>query len=207
MISAFHRLGARDEIGGNVAAVKFHTFHVLGLEVEALALLNRDDAVLTDFVHHVGNQSADFLILGADRGDLGDLVVLVHAHGHILQLLDDLVHARVDAVLDEHRVRAGGNQLQALVHNNLGQNGRGGGAVAGDVVRLGGGFLQELRAHVLERVGQFNFLGNGHAVVGDRGGAVFLVQKRRCDPWGRASWRLHLRECPHRAASHGEPLR
>jgi hypothetical protein len=42
---------------------------------------------------------------------------------------------------------------------------RGGRAVAGIIVLLGGDFAQQLRAEVLKLVGQFDFLGDGHAVL------------------------------------------
>ena len=64
-----------------------------------------------------------------------------------------------------------------FVDDGLGEHGRGGGAVAGDIVGLGRGFLQKLRAHVLEGVFEFDFLGDGHAVVGDGRGAELLVQR------------------------------
>src|SRR5581483_11681775 len=53
---------------------------------------------------------------------------------------------------------------------------RGGGAVAGDVVGLGGDLLEELRAHVLERVLQLDLLGDGYAIVGNQGSAKLLVE-------------------------------
>src|SRR5690606_19424343 len=56
-----------------------------------------------------------------------------------------------------------------------GQDGRGGGAVAGDVVGLGGHLANELRAHVLELVLQLDLLGDGDAVLGDARGAERLV--------------------------------
>ena len=62
------------------------------------------------------------------------------------------------------------------MHNNLGQNGGGGGAVASDVIGLGSGLFQKLRAHILIRVGQFDLFGYGHAIVGDSWGAIFLVE-------------------------------
>ncbi|OQA10904.1 MAG: hypothetical protein BWY66_00101 [bacterium ADurb.Bin374] len=62
------------------------------------------------------------------------------------------------------------------MHDGLSQNGGGGGSVAGDVVGLGGDFLHELGAHVLELVFEFDFLGDGHAVVGDGRAAEFLVE-------------------------------
>jgi hypothetical protein len=45
------------------------------------------------------------------------------------------------------------------------EHGRGGGAVAGGVVLLRGDFAHQLLAEVLELVGKFDFLGDGHAVL------------------------------------------
>ena len=50
--------------------------------------------------------------------------------------------------------------LSPSLKMRLGEHGRGGGAVAGDVVGLGGDFLDELGAHVLERVVELDFLGD-----------------------------------------------
>jgi hypothetical protein len=63
-----------------------------------------------------------------------------------------------------------------LPDHRLGEHGGGGGAVTGDVVGLGGDFLDELGAHVLERVLELDLLGDRHTVVGDRGGAELLVE-------------------------------
>ncbi len=57
----------------------------------------------------------------------------------------------------------------------LGEHGRGGGAVAGGVGGLGSDFLHHLGAHVLIRIGQFDFLRDGDAVLGDGRRAEFLV--------------------------------
>src|SRR2546426_593468 len=46
---------------------------------------------------------------------------------------------------------------------------------AGNVAGLGSDFLHHLRAHVLERIFQFDFFGNGDAVFGDRRRSEFLV--------------------------------
>jgi hypothetical protein len=48
--------------------------------------------------------------------------------------------------------------------------------VAGDVRRLARDFADHLRAHVLERVLEVDFLGDGDAVLGDGGGAELLVE-------------------------------
>ena len=94
----------------------------------------------------------------------------------LLQLVDDGADGLVDAALERHRVRAGGDVLQAFAEDRLGEHGRGGGAVAGDVGRLGRDFLHHLRAHVLERIGQLDFLGDGDAVLGDGRRAELLVE-------------------------------
>ena len=55
----------------------------------------------------------------------------------------------------------------AFLENRLGQNRRGGGAVAGDIAGLAGGFLHQLGADVFVFVLQFDFLRDGDAVLGD----------------------------------------
>ena len=82
----------------------------------------------------------------------------------------------LDALLQAHRVGAGGHVAQALAHERLGQHGGGGGAVTGDVVGLGGDLLHQLGAHVLERVLELDLPGDGDAVVGDGGGAELLLE-------------------------------
>jgi hypothetical protein len=62
------------------------------------------------------------------------------------------------------------------VDDGLGQNGGGRRAIAGHVVGLGGGFLEQLRAHVGEGVFEFDVLSDRHAIVGDGGGAELLVE-------------------------------
>ena len=83
---------------------------------------------------------------------------------------------RLDALLQRHRVGAGGHVAQALVDHGPGQHGGGGGAVTGDVVGLLGDLLDELGADLLVGVRELDLLGDGDAVVGDRGGAPLLVE-------------------------------
>ncbi|MGY4598715.1 hypothetical protein ACVWXL_006461 [Bradyrhizobium sp. GM22.5] len=83
----------------------------------------------------------------------------------------------VDAALEVHRVHAGGNRLGAFADDGLGQHGRGGGAVAGEVVGLGGDLTHHLGAHVLELVLELDLLGDGDAVLGDAGRAERLLDE------------------------------
>ena len=78
--------------------------------------------------------------------------------------------------LSAHRVGAGGDVLQALADDRLGQHGRGRGAVAGDVVGRRGDLAHELGALVLEDVLDLDLTGDRDAVVGDRGRAELLVE-------------------------------
>ena len=93
-----------------------------------------------------------------------------------LDLVDDGLDGLLDAAPDGERVGAGRDVAQALAHDDLGEQRGGGGAVTGDVVRLDGDFLDELGAHVLERVLELDLLGDGHAVVGDRRRAELLLE-------------------------------
>ena len=95
-----HAVGVGDEVGRDVAAVELHALGVLGLEAERLALLDRDDAVLADLVHHLGDDLADLGIGGADRGHGRDLLAVVDRAGAALELGDDRLDALLDAAPD-----------------------------------------------------------------------------------------------------------
>ena len=86
------------------------------------------------------------------------------------------VDGEIDAALEVHRVHAGGDRLGALADDRLGEHGRGGGAVAGDVAGLGGDLAHHLGAHVLELVGKLDLLGDGDAVLGDARRAEGLLE-------------------------------
>ena len=68
----------------------------------------------------------------------------------LLELGDDRLDRLVDAALEVHRVGAGGDDLDALAEDRLGEHGRGRRAVAGDVGGLARDFAHHLRADVLE---------------------------------------------------------
>ena len=114
--------------------------------------------------------------MGGERCDLRDLRPALYRGGHVADLVSEGYYALLDASLQRHGVCARGDVLEAFVYDCLGENGSGGGAVAGDVVRLAGGFLEKLGAHVLKRVFEFDFLGDGDAVAADLRGAELLVE-------------------------------
>ena len=58
----------------------------------------------------------------------------------------------------------------------MSQDHSGGGAIAGDIVGLGGSFFNQLRADVLEGVLQFDLFSNGDTVAANARGPPFLVE-------------------------------
>ena len=66
----FHALGVGHEVRREVAAVELHALDHLEVGVEALGLLHRDDAVLADLVHRLGDDAADLgVVVGRDGAD------------------------------------------------------------------------------------------------------------------------------------------
>ena len=116
------------------------------------------------------------VVVGGDGGDLGDLLLGLDVLAELAEVGDRGLHAGLDAPLEGHRVGAGGHVAQALADHRPGEHGGGGGAVAGDVVGLLGDLLDQLGADLLVRVLELDLLGDGHAVLGDRGGAPLLVE-------------------------------
>ena len=164
---ALHALRIGDEVGGEVAAVELHAFDHFERGFHGAGFLDGDDAVLADLLHGFGDDAADLLVVvGADRADLRDHVALDVAV-QLLDFLDGGFHGAFDAALERRGAGAGRDRLHAFAEDGLRQHGGGGGAVAGDVGSLRRDFADHLRAHVFERVLQFDFLCHGHAVLGD----------------------------------------
>ena len=172
----FHALGVGDEVGRDVALVEAHALDEVEVHAEGLALLDGDDAVLADLVDGLGDDRADLRVGGRDGGDLGDLLLGVDLLGDVLDGGDGGFDGGLDALLERHRVGAGGHVAQALADHGPGQHGGGRRAVTGDVVGLLGDFLDQLGADLLVRVLELDLLGDRYAVVGDRGGAPLLLE-------------------------------
>src|SRR5690606_25565956 len=172
-----HPLGVGDEVSRDVALVEPHPLGQLEVDAEGVRLLDGDDAFLADLVHRLGDGVTDGgVAAGGDGGGGRDLLAGLDVLGHLQQLGRDGLDGGLDAALERHRVGAGGDVAQTLADHGLGQDGRGGGAVAGDVVGLLGDLLDELGPDLLVRVLELDLLGDGDAVVRDGGGAPLLLQ-------------------------------
>src|SRR5208283_3381109 len=129
-----------------------------------------------DLVHRLGDFVGNLEIpVGRHCGDLANLVLVLDLLGDLVELAHGGFDGLVDAALDADGVCARSHIFEAFAINRLGENGRRGRAVAGGVAGFAGDFADHLRAHVFVGVLQFDFLGDGHAVLGDGGRTVFLV--------------------------------
>ena len=172
----FHAVAVGDEVGGDVAAVDLHSFYVFDFVGQAAGFFDGDDAVFADFFHSFGDGFADGVFVGGEGGDLSDALAGFHGLGHRLEFGDDFADGAFDAAFDGHGVGAGGYVFEAFVDDGLGEDDAGGGAVAGGVVGFGGGFFEQLGAHIFKGVGELDFLGDGYAVGADLGRAELFVQ-------------------------------
>src|SRR3569623_2778134 len=129
-----HLVGVGYEVGRDVAAVGLHAHDDVELGLEALGLFHRDHAFVADLGHRLGEEGADLRVaVGRDGADLGDLVVRRDLLGVGLEVIDARLDGEIDAALEVHRVHAGGNRLRTFLDDRLGEHGRRGGAVAGEV--------------------------------------------------------------------------
>jgi hypothetical protein len=96
----FHRLGVRHEVWREVAFVELHTFDDVECCLDALGFLDGNRAVLTDFVHRVGNDVADGLVaVRGNRRHLADLAAVFDLLADVLELFDGGFHRLLDSAL------------------------------------------------------------------------------------------------------------
>ena len=164
---ALHALGIGDEVGREVAAVELHAFHDFQRGFHGAALFHGDHAVLAHFLHGLGDDAADLLVvIGTDGAHLRDHLAFDVAV-QLANLVDASFHGAFDAALESGRARPCRDGPYAFTEDGLRQHGSGGGAVAGDVGGLRGHLPHHLRAHVLQRIPQFDLLGHRHSVLGN----------------------------------------
>ncbi|MNI34806.1 hypothetical protein D3C73_888060 [compost metagenome] len=171
-----HGLWLVDEVRGQVATVELHAFNNRQFVFQASAFFNGDHAFFTDFFHGFGNDVADGVVgVGGDGAYLSDGLGVSAWLGQVLQLFDDSDGRFVDTALQVHRVHAGSDGFQAFVDDRLSQNGSGGSTVTSVIVGTGGNVFDQLRAHVFEAIFEFDFFGDGNAVLGDGRSAEALL--------------------------------
>ena len=169
--------GIRHEVGRKVALVELHAFNDVEGRLDALGFLNGDRAVLADLVHRISDNLADGGVpVRRNGGDLSDLVAILDLLADLGEFRDDGFNGFAYTALEAGRVRAGGHVLQAFAINRFGKQSGRGGSVTGYVAGLACDFADELSAHVFIGVLELDFLGDGHAVLGDGRAAEFFVE-------------------------------
>ena len=175
--NAFHFGHVVDEIRGEISFVELHTFDDVVGRFGGLAFFDGDNAVVADRFHRVGEELTDlWVVISADRADVGDLFFGRNLLGHFLKLRHGGGSRFIDTATNRRRIAAGGDVAQTFAENSARENGSGRRTVADDVVRLRSHFVHELRAHIFEGIFKLNFFTNGNAVFGNLRAAVSLAQ-------------------------------
>ena len=174
---ALHLLRVGDEIAREIATIELHTLNNSDVGVAALRLLNSDDTVFRNLAHGIGQQLTNLLVVvGTDGGHLLYLVIVViDLLSRLLNEIYNSLDSLVDTTLQIHWVGTGGNILQALGNDGLCQDGSSSRTVTSVVASLGGYALHQLGTGILEFVFQLDFLGYGHAVLGNLGSTELLL--------------------------------
>src|SRR5215218_477499 len=174
--NGLHTLLVRHEVRTQIALVELHPLGELQVHPEGLRLLDVDHAVLADLVDGVGDNVADLLRTGRDGTDARDLFLATDLGGLALYGLDRRFDGLVDAATQNDGVGPGSNVLEALADDDLGQNGRCSGPVAGYVIGLGRDLFDELGTLVLEDVLELDLPRDRHAIIRDRRRTELLVE-------------------------------
>jgi hypothetical protein len=174
---SLHVFGIGDEVRGEIALIELHAFDHFEGGFDGFGFFDGDGAILADFIHGIGDDFADGGIpVGGDGGDLFDFVLVLDLFGDFVEVNDGGFDGFSDAALDADGVGAGGHVFEAFAEDGFGEDGGGGGAIAGGVARFAGDFADHLSAHILEGIFEFDFLGDGDTVFGDGGRPEFFVE-------------------------------
>ncbi|MNB80777.1 hypothetical protein D3C75_275440 [compost metagenome] len=174
--NGFHLVRVGNHVRGDVTAVELHAFNHFKLGQEAAGFFNGDNAVFAHFFHSFSDQFAHFFVSCGDSGNLCDGLGIFNWLGDALKLGNSRFNGFVDTFAQSDWAGAGGYVLQTFADQGLCKHGCGSRTVAGNIVCLGRNFFNELSAHVLKRVFQFDFLGDCYTVVRDERAAEFLLQ-------------------------------
>ncbi len=189
----FHRLCIGHKVGREVAFIELHTFDHFEGGFDALGFFNGDGSILADFIHGISDDFANGGIpVGGDGCHLFDFFLILDLFGDFGQMLNGCIDGLLDTALDADRVCTAGDMLHTGAEDRLGQNGCGGGTVTGCITGLAGDLADHGCAHVFIGALQFDFLGDGNAILGNRGRAKFFVDnyvatfgaERRADRFG-----------------------
>mmetsp|Transcript_9219 Transcript_9219/g.16101 ORF Transcript_9219/g.16101 Transcript_9219/m.16101 type:complete len:295 (-) Transcript_9219:211-1095(-) len=167
------RFRVRHKVRRYVAPIKLHAFHDLQFIHEQLSVSNRDRTVLTDTFHSICDQFADGSIsIGRNGSHRCNLLLARNTPGHILELLQHMVHRLVNSSFEIHRVHARRNCLDSLRIYRAGEYGGGGCTITSDIIRRIGDAADQLCPQVHMPILKLHILGDRNAVLGDLWGSI-----------------------------------
>ena len=140
---------------GDSAAPPVHAFHVIVLDSARVPAAHIKLAMLADEVEDLAQLLRQFAVLADALCQLRQLLAARDGLCHVLQLTDDQLSALLQALTQTHGVRAGGDELQALIVYRLEDEGGGCCAVAAIFVELPEHLPQQHGAHIGIAIGQF----------------------------------------------------
>src|SRR5207237_7488637 len=85
----------------------------------------------------------------------------------LLEVFYNRLNGAIDTALQIHGIGSRGDVLDAFAIDRLGQDGRGGGTVAGKIAGLARDFLYHLRSHIFVPVLQLDIFSNRDPVFSD----------------------------------------
>mmetsp|Transcript_55096 Transcript_55096/g.103305 ORF Transcript_55096/g.103305 Transcript_55096/m.103305 type:complete len:216 (-) Transcript_55096:17-664(-) len=134
--------------------------------VHGLSIRHCDGAVLANLLESFGDHFPDLLItVGSDGGHTSNLARSLNHSCLVRKVLLHYFCCMVHPTLDVHRVHSSRHGLAAFSEDGACKDCGGGCAIAGNVIRLAGHRLHELRAHVNHGTGlQINGFGHCHPV-------------------------------------------
>ncbi len=183
-----HGVRLVDEVRRQVAAVKLHPFNNSQFVFQTGAFFNGNYTFFANLFHRVGDDVTNGAVrVGRNGTYLGNGLGVGTWLGLLFELLNNGTRSTINATLQIHRVHAGGNRLQTFIDDSLSQNGSSGCAISGFVVGLGGNILDQLGAHILETVFQFDFFGNRNAILGDDRSTKAALQYHIAALWTKGS--------------------
>ena len=166
----------KDQWDADFAKALFETVDLTSLvQVGALPSYNAGDVEAMEIMlPDVSEQHQ----IGAYFRQLDNL--MRHQSDELVDAFDDFSASSFDALAKIHWVVASGDELVSFGDNVVSKNGNGGGTIASDLVELLRGGLDELSAELVAKgfivlIAEVDSFGDGDAIMGDGGAAVFLV--------------------------------
>ena len=172
----FHFVGVGSHIRARITAVELHAFDYGQFGVHGFTFVYGDNAIFADLFHSFGNELADVLVGSGNGCDGSDLAFVLNGLRDGFQRACRGFGSLGDAFTEQHGIRARRYVFKTFADDCLRKYRRGGGSVAGYVVGLDGNFLDELCAHILEGVFEFDLFCDRDAVVGDERRTVFSLE-------------------------------